>query len=95
MYYHYWTAGQPVRPSHYGIRTREHKLIYYYGLVRDEGHRPEDCWEFYDLVRDPYELTNCYSDPRYTARIAELRDHLGTLRRQCGDTADPVTNYPV
>jgi hypothetical protein len=95
MYYHYWTAGQPVRPSHYGIRTREHKLIYYYGLVRDEGRRSEDCWEFYNLARDPYELTNRYSDPGYAARVGNLRSRLDALRQECGDTADPVTTYPM
>jgi len=95
MYYHYWTAGQPVRPSHYGIRTREHKLIYYYGLVRDEGRRSEDCWEFYDLARDPYELTNHYSDTSYAARIGDLRCRLDKLRQECGDTSDPVTTYSV
>ena len=95
MYYHYWTPDQPVRPSHYGIRTREHKLIYYYGLVRDAGRSRDECWELYDLVRDPFELTNRYTDAAYEARIAELRGRLDALRRRCGDTADPVTTYPA
>ena len=95
MYYHYWSPNQPVRPSHYGIRTRDHKLIYYYGLVRDEGRRPEDCWELYDLARDPHEFANRYAEPGNEARIAELRDQLEALRGQCGDTSDPVTTYGV
>ena len=95
MYYHYWTPYQIERPSHYGIRTRGQKLIYYYGLVRDAGRAPEDCWEFYDLLNDPRELTNRYSDPGCQARIAALRDQLEEQRRQCGDTADPMTVYPA
>ena len=94
MYYHYWTPDQPVRPSHYGIRTRDHKLIFYYGLVRDEGRRPEACWEFYDLTCDPHELRNRIADPAYAQTIGTLRDELEALRRHYGDTTDPVTSHP-
>jgi arylsulfatase A-like enzyme len=94
MYYHYWTAGQPARPSHYGIRTHEDKLIYYYGLVRDRGRKPEDCWEFYDLARDPSELINRYRDSGHAARIERLREQLDALRLRCGDISDPLLTYP-
>ncbi|MBD3176094.1 MAG: sulfatase-like hydrolase/transferase [Armatimonadia bacterium] len=88
VYYHYWTH-QPTRPSHYGVRTRRYKLIYYYGLVR-EGRRPGDCWELYDLDRDPHERANVIDHPRYRARVLELKAELRRLREQYGDTADPL-----
>ncbi|MGB2824497.1 MAG: sulfatase, partial [Phycisphaerae bacterium] len=88
MYYHYWTH-QPQRPSHYGIRTHEHKLIYYYGLVR-MGLPPEKCWELYDLKADPHELENRYDDPKYKQAVAVLKRRLDALRKELNDTADPL-----
>ncbi len=88
MYYHYWTH-QKERPSHYGIRTQRYKLIYYYGLVRD-GRTPEQCWELYDLQTDPGERVNQVDNPEYGAIIASLKRHLGRLRVEYKDTADPL-----
>ncbi|MFQ5811008.1 MAG: sulfatase/phosphatase domain-containing protein, partial [Armatimonadota bacterium] len=88
MYYHYWTHSQE-RPSHYGIRTKDHKLIYYYGLVR-MGRQPDECWELYDLRSDPLELRNRIHEPKYRAVIADLKQQLEDLRRETGDTQDPL-----
>ncbi len=88
MYYHYWTH-QPPRPSHYGIRTRRYKLIYYYGLIRI-GRKPEECWELYDLENDPQEHFNVYDKPEHTETIANLKRRLRELRREYGDTKDPL-----
>jgi len=88
MYYHYWTH-QPQRPSHYGIRTRDHKLIFYYGLVR-AGRAPEQCWELYDLGADPHELVNRYDDRKYKPVIGQLKRRLDALRKEFKDTANPV-----
>lgn len=88
MYYHYWTH-QKERPSHYGIRTRYYKLIYYYGLVR-MNRKPEECWELYDLSADPREFINQYDNPRYKDVIANLKRRLIELRRHYKDTEDPL-----
>ncbi|MHC5058817.1 MAG: sulfatase family protein [Planctomycetota bacterium] len=88
MYYHYWSHQKP-RPSHYGVRTSKHKLIYYYGATR-LGRAPADCWEFYDLEKDPRELRNVYGAPEHSNVIGGLKERLGELRREFGDTADPI-----
>jgi len=89
MYYHYWTH-QEERPSHYGIRTKRYKLIYYYGLVR-MGREPQQCWELYDLQTDPREQTNQYDNPAYTDTISALKRHLHRLRIEYQDTVDPLS----
>jgi arylsulfatase A-like enzyme len=88
MYYHYWTH-QDERPSHYGIRTRHYKLIYYYGLVR-MNRKPEECWELYDLNADPREFVNQYDNPEYKDIIMNLKQRLQELRRRYDDTSDPL-----
>lgn len=90
MYYRYWMhkADHNVF-SHYGIRTRRHKLIYYYadGLGQagalDEPHEPE--WELFDLQQDPREMINVYHDPAYAATVAELKRELHRLQQEVGD----------
>ena len=88
MYYHYWTH-QPQRPSHYGIRTKRYKLLYYYGLIR-MGRKPDECWELYDLSEDPHEHENRHDQPKYKPIIAELKARLQALRKEFCDTADPL-----
>jgi arylsulfatase A-like enzyme len=88
MYYHYWTH-QDGRPSHYGIRTKRYKLIYYYGLLR-MNRKPEECWELYDLNADPRELVNQCDNPEYKDVIANLKRRLTDLRRQYKDAEDPL-----
>ena len=81
MYYRYWENSEP-RPSHYGIRTAKHKLIYYDGL-RDatEANR----WEVYDLINDPQDLTNQYDDAGYQKTIASLKLALNGLQTEFRD----------
>ena len=81
-YYRYY-AGSADRPTHFGIRTHDHKLIYYDGLVtRPEAER----WELYDLVNDPGEAHNAYDEPKYAATIARLKEQLKQLQAEVGDT---------
>jgi arylsulfatase A-like enzyme len=83
MYYHYWTH-QLQRPSHYGIRTHQYKLIYYYGLL-NMGRTPEECWELYDLKKDPREYVNQYDNPEYEKIIVNLKQRLKKLKKEFND----------
>lgn len=89
IYYRYW-QHQAHRPAHYGIRTVSDKLIRFYGdglgLPGTDDTKTAPAWEYYDLVNDPHELRNAYGDPKYTTRIAELKEELGELKVSAGDT---------
>jgi arylsulfatase A-like enzyme len=67
---------------HYGIRTERYKLMYFYQT---------DEWEFYDLERDPDELTNGYGNPEYSDIIADLKVQLQQLREKYQDDSDEVS----
>ena len=88
MYYHYWTQ-EPLRPAHFGIRSRRFKLICFYGNAR-EGDRAADFWELYDLERDPRELRNVYTDPAYADELQVLEGDLRRLRRELADQGGAV-----
>jgi arylsulfatase A-like enzyme len=91
MYYRYWEHDDPSHHAwaHYGVRTKTHKLVYFYaaGLgtigASDRVFEPE--WEMYDLVADPQELNNIADDPAYAAIRADLEDRLAALQKQYGD----------
>ena len=80
-YYHYYEypAEHSVK-RHYGIRTKDFKLIHFYNDV--------DEWEMYDLTNDPHEMTNVYGRPEYADKQAELIELLHQPQQQYGDT-DP------
>ncbi|MGH3736799.1 MAG: sulfatase family protein [Micromonosporaceae bacterium] len=91
VYYRYWEhLSNPHRVgSHYGIRTKRHKLICYYGQslgqpgAADEPRPPE--WELFDLVDDPAELHNRFHDPTYADTLASLTDRLAEIQADLGD----------
>jgi uncharacterized sulfatase len=104
-YYRYWMhmAHGMGNPAHFGIRTKEYKLIFYYGadytnihngnvITDKEGNRywknTPAAWEFYDLAHDPQEMHNQYSNPDYREIIAELKVLLEQKRVEIGDTDD-------
>lgn len=77
MYYRYYhDPGDHNTRAHYGIRTRTHKLIYFW---------KKDQWELFDLVSDPYELHNLYGQPGLEALIAQLKQQLAQLKRELRD----------
>ena len=90
-YYRYWMhiAHHDV-PAHLGIRTKEYKLIYFYGMdFRDRGKmRTPPCWELYDVKADPLELNNVYDDPKYQSVVAQMKDRLAETRERVGDTGE-------
>lgn len=99
-YYRYWMhmAHKHNNPAHFGIRTKDYKLIFFYGLDYKErntgaqqwAHNPASmsdfrtppAWEFYDLNKDPEEMDNRYADPKYASVIKELKSRLKNLREQ-------------
>jgi arylsulfatase A-like enzyme len=77
MYYRYYhDPGDHNTRAHYGVRTRTHKLIYFW---------KKDQWELFDLVNDPYELHNLYGEPGQEALTAALKAELGRLKREVRD----------
>lgn len=95
-YYRYWMhqAHHDV-PAHYGVRTKQYKLIFFYGLPLDaRGARKTPTtpgWELYDLRKDPHEMNNVYRDPAYANVVKELKAELLRLKKQVGDTDE---KYP-
>ncbi|NRB72852.1 MAG: sulfatase [Verrucomicrobiales bacterium] len=88
-YYRYWMhMAHHDNPGHVGIRTKEHKLIFYYGAKYDGSYRTPPAWELYDLAKDPAENVNVYNDPAYAETVADLKERLGNLRTRVGDTGE-------
>ena len=91
MYYRYWMHRDRDHnvPAHYGVRTKRHKLIYYYNDPLDQpGARgPADPpeWELYDLEADPFEIDNVYDRPENASLITHLKDELARLQAAVGD----------
>lgn len=77
MYYRYYhDPGDHNTRAHYGVRTRTHKLIYFW---------KKDQWELFDLVNDPYELHNLYGQPGQQELTASLKAELARLKREARD----------
>lgn len=90
-YYRYWMhMTHHDNPAHFGIRTKNFKLIYFYGRPLDaNGALPEPTepyWELYDLQSDPQEMNNVYSVPEYRADRERLKAELRQLKIEVGDT---------
>ncbi|HBE69111.1 MAG TPA: sulfatase [Planctomycetaceae bacterium] len=88
IYYRYWQHRLHRNvTAHYGIRTRNEKLIYFYGesygLTDFESTPPE--WEYYDLAQDPHEMNNAIDDPTKQNRIESLKQQLKQLKAEVGD----------
>lgn len=104
-YYRYWMhmGSRHANPAHFGIRTKEYKLILYYGRyyktkdkIEKDGWGRYDfdtpvAWEFYDLKRDPEEMQNEYNNPAYKSIILKLKEELKTKRKNLNELDD---NYP-
>lgn len=95
VYYRYWMhMAHHYVPAHYGIRTRQHKLIFFYGRRLDaSGCFPDGPWseptepgfELYDLYKDPLETRNVIDDPDYASIASELKKQLLELKQRLGD----------
>ena len=77
MYYRYYhDPGDHNTRAHYGVRTRTHKLIYFW---------KKEQWELFDLINDPDELHNLYGEPGQEALTAQLKTELARLKREMRD----------
>jgi len=87
IYYQYFEyPGWHMVRRHYGVRTKQHKLIHYYELGE---------WELFDLRRDPRELRSVYADPAYAPVVRDLKRRLTALRAHYKEPAtDPVPYRP-
>ncbi|MCS7464150.1 DUF4976 domain-containing protein [Paenibacillus doosanensis] len=91
MYYRYWMhLGEHGVYAHYGLRTHEYKLIYYYADALgatdavDDPKPPE--WELFDLRSDSHEMNNVYADPAYADTVKQLTEELHRLQLEVKDT---------
>ncbi len=69
VFFEHYCAHWGFHPF-YGVRTRAHKYVRYYG--------PDETEELYDLAHDPHELRNLAHDPLHDAlrtRLAEQADN--------------------
>lgn len=84
MYYRYYYSHFRTEP-HWGVRTHQHKLIYFHRI---------DQWELYDLVKDPQEMHNVYSDPEYSSRVKRLKQEIKRLQAQYRDDPEDIGDRP-
>jgi arylsulfatase A-like enzyme len=79
MYYRYWMHddGDHHVPGHYGVRTKQHKLICYpYGKQE---------WELFDLKNDPKEMRNIYGQTANSELVRKLKKELTRLQHKYED----------
>jgi arylsulfatase A-like enzyme len=77
MYYRYYhDPGDHNTRAHYGVRTKTHKLIYFW---------KKDQWELFDLAHDPQEMHNLYGQPGHDAITATLKAELARLKKAVRD----------
>lgn len=102
-YYRYWMhmGSKHSNPAHFGLRTKDYKLVFYYGVDFVPGGRnlwggrngwiTPPAWEFYDLTKDPKEMHNEYKNPHYKKIIADLKKRLIKERKELNETDE---KYP-
>jgi len=88
-YYRYWMhMAHHDNPGHVGIRTKEYKLMLYYGCNYKGENQTPPGWELYDLKKDPGEVFNQYDNPEYASVVSKLKRRLKRLRKKVGDTGE-------
>jgi arylsulfatase A-like enzyme len=93
-YHRYWMNNDDIHEAraHYGIRTHQYKLIYwYYDDLGQPGARPDTLepeWELFDLEKDPLEVMNVYDDPAYAAVVQDMTGKLEAEMNRIGDVPE-------
>jgi len=86
VYYHFYEyPSVHMVKRHYGMVTKEFKLIHFYYDV--------DEWELYDLNKDPQEMMNVYNDPAYAKTVVKLRKELKELRIKYKDSHEQDQSF--
>jgi len=83
QYYEYPSVHMVKR--HYGIVSKEFKLVHFYYDV--------DEWELYDRLNDPNEMNNVYNDPAYADTVKKLKKDLIALRIKYKDSPEQDQKY--
>jgi hypothetical protein len=91
MYYRYWMHGDGAHNvyAHYGARTHDHKLIYFYndGCGQKgsgaQTYPPE--WELFDLKADPCEMKSIVDEDSEKSVRDAMTVELHRLQEQVGD----------
>jgi arylsulfatase A-like enzyme len=86
VYYHYYEypAVHQVK-RHYGIVTKDFKLVHFYYDVEE--------WELYNRKGDPLEMKNVYNDPEYATIVKALKKKLEEMRVQYKDSRELDQKY--
>ena len=90
-YHRYWMNQDKIHNAyaHYGIRTHDYKLIYWYNEdMGEDGATPGTDtpeWELFDLKKDPHELRNVYHDPEYAEVVKTMTAKLDAEMARIGD----------
>ncbi|MBC8869975.1 MAG: sulfatase [Planctomycetes bacterium] len=94
-YYRYWMhMKHHYNPAHFGIRTKQWKLIFFYGVdeTPGKGAAPTPpAWELYDIQNDPLEMDNLHGHPEHAQTTNRLKEQLLATRVSVEDhdTDDP------
>ena len=79
VYYHYSDfPNEHNVQKHYGIVTKEYKLVYFYDKQE---------WELYDRKKDPQEMKNVINDSSYATIVKDLKIKLKKLREKYKDNS--------
>jgi len=84
MYYRYYYSHFKTEP-HLGVRTYNHKLIYFNRIEQ---------WELYDLKKDHTEMNNVYDEPDYKNVVKKLKKELKRLQNELGDDPKDIGDNP-
>lgn len=86
FFYHYPVRGNSQKrgwSTHCGVSTKDLKLFYIYGNLRDNSHKP--VFELYDLQADPLEMQNIYTSPSED-RVCQMHELLAEALTIARDT---------
>ncbi len=103
IYYRYWMHMIHHNvPAHVGIRTKDYKLIFFYGRHYNPDRYGDRTlgrlsasslivptapgFELYDMRNDPFETTNIAEDPAYAEVLKSLKRELIETKIKLGDT---------
>lgn len=73
LYYAYYEFGEHRVPPHFGVRTSDHKLIYF---------PRTDEWNLFDLKKDPQELKSVHDEDEYKSIREQLEQEFLRLRKK-------------